>query len=91
MAGSDLVNGWYDRFAGSLSGHGEIPTPLHRDAVADGRLVDAVGHDLRDRDGHATATAVRVIWTGDHLDAVRRLQTTLVGPAQAAVSQHALS
>jgi hypothetical protein len=25
-----------------------------------------------------------VIWTGDHLDAVRRLQETLVDPARAA-------
>jgi hypothetical protein len=29
---------------------------------------------------------VRVIWTGDHLDATRRLQDTLVGPARAATS-----
>jgi uncharacterized membrane protein YccC len=90
MASSDMVNGWYSRFAGSLSGQGEVPTPLDPDQLADGRLVEAVGHDLRDREGHATATAVRVIWTGDHLDAVRRLQTTLVGPAREAVSQHAL-
>jgi hypothetical protein len=27
------------------------------------------------------ATAVRMIWTGDHLDAVRRLQRFIVGPA----------
>ena len=90
LAGSDLINGWYDRFAGSLSGHGDVPVPLDPDGVTDGRLVDAVGHDLRDGDGNATATAVRVIWTGDHLDAARRLQGLLVGPAQAAVSQRAL-
>jgi hypothetical protein len=46
-------------------------------------LVDAVARDLRDGDGHATATGVRVIWTGDHIDAVRRLQAMLVGPAEA--------
>jgi hypothetical protein len=33
---------------------------------------------------------VRVIWTGDHLDAVRRLQGMLVEPARAAVSEEAL-
>jgi uncharacterized membrane protein YccC len=91
LAGADLVNGWFGRFAQSLVGQGEVPIPLGLDAMADGRLVDAVGHDLRDHDGHATATAVRVIWTGDHLDAVRRLQATLVDPAREAVSQHALS
>ncbi|MGZ4299190.1 MAG: FUSC family protein, partial [Solirubrobacteraceae bacterium] len=90
MSGSDMVRGWYARFAESLAGQGAVPEPLVDDAVADGRLVDAVGHDLRDPDGHATATAVRVIWTGDHLDAARRLQAMLVGPAQEAVSQNAL-
>jgi len=28
---------------------------------------------------------VRVIWTGDHIDAARRLQETLVGPARASL------
>jgi uncharacterized membrane protein YccC len=90
LSGSDMVRGWYARFAESLVGQGAVPEPLSPDSIADGRLVDAVGHDLRDTDGHATATAVRVIWTGDHLDAVRRLQGMLVGPAQEAVAQRAL-
>ena len=59
---------------------------LARESTADGRLFDAVASDLEDGDGHATATGVRVIWTGDHLDAVRRLQETLVGPAHTAVA-----
>jgi hypothetical protein len=84
------VRGWYARFAQSLVGQGVVPEPLAGDAVAASRLVDAVGHDLRDTEGHATATAVRVIWTGDHLDAVRRLQGMLVGPAHQAVAEHAL-
>jgi hypothetical protein len=53
------------------------------DDQADARLVGAVSHDLRDEDGRATATGVRMIWTGDHLDATRRLQGTLVEPARA--------
>ena len=61
-----------------------MPEPLARDRLADDRLVEAVGHDLRDADGQATATAVRMIWTGDHLDAARRLQASLVEPARAA-------
>ncbi|MFZ0090839.1 MAG: FUSC family protein [Solirubrobacteraceae bacterium] len=90
LAGSQTVSGWYDRFADSLAGRGDVPPPVEADSVADGRLVDAVGHDLRDPEGQATATAVRVIWTGDHLDAARRLQGTLVPPARQAVSQRAL-
>lgn len=90
LAASDLVSGWYDGFAASLTEGGMVPDALAADGGADGRLVDAVGHDLRDRDGHHTATAVRVIWTGDHLDAARRLQDALVAPARQAVSEHAL-
>ena len=54
---------------------------------ADARLVEAVSQDLRGDDGSATATAVRMIWTRDHLDAARRLAGTLVGPAAAMPSE----
>jgi uncharacterized membrane protein YccC len=77
----EQVREWYDEFAEGLEGKHPIPRSLDRDAEADTRLVRAVQHDLRDEDGKATATAVRMIWTGDHLDAVRRLQPTLVAPA----------
>jgi hypothetical protein len=83
---SHAMTSWYDDFAQSLAGHAPVPEPLARDEVADGRLVDAVARDLRHADGHATATGVRVIWTGDHLDAVRRLQEMLVGPARATIT-----
>jgi hypothetical protein len=91
LATSDLVQGWYGNLAASLTGRGDVPAPLDHDGLADRRLVDAVRHDLRGEDGRATATAVRVIWTGDHLDAVRRLQTALVEPARIAAAQNALT
>ena len=56
----------------------EPPEPLAHDKAADGRLIEAVRHDLLGDDGNASATAVRMIWTGDHLDAVRRLQAVIV-------------
>jgi Fusaric acid resistance protein-like len=84
------LNGWYDGFAASLTGTGAVPEPLATDDGADERLADMVGKDLRDADGNGTATGVRVIWTGDHLDAARRLQKMLVGPALQAVSEEAL-
>ncbi len=77
------VTAWYDQFAAGLTGREVVPDPLPPDAVADGRLVAAVERDLRDADGRATATGVRVIWTGDHLDAARRLQEMVVEPARA--------
>jgi hypothetical protein len=91
VAGAQRMTGWYGDFGASLVGGGAVPKALEADAVADGRLVGAVSHDLRGADGRATGTAVRVIWTGDHLDAARRLQGTLTGPARAAVREHALS
>jgi uncharacterized membrane protein YccC len=84
---SELVRGWYDDLAASLVGRNPVREPLARDPALDRRLVTAVRNDLRVADGRASATAVRMIWTGDHLDAVRRLQETLVEPARA-VTEH---
>jgi hypothetical protein len=49
-----------------------------------------VRSDLSGQDGRASAIAVRVIWTGDHLDAARRLQATLIEPARAAATMRRL-
>jgi len=84
--GAETVTNWYEHFAASLTGREPVPEPLAPDEAASGRLVDAVTRDLVGSDGRATATGVRVIWTGDHLDAVRRLQTVLVVPARSAAS-----
>ncbi len=82
LASTQAVAGWYERFAASLRGGGTVPEPVDQDQAADGELVDAVRRDLRDEDGKANGVAVRIIWTGDHLDAARRLQGGLVGPAR---------
>jgi hypothetical protein len=83
LASTELMTHWYNGFAASLIGEGDVPEPLMHDATADSRLVDAVTHDLLSEKGEATATAVRIIWTGDHLDAARRLERLLVAPAEA--------
>ena len=90
-ASAERMAGWYSDFAASLAGTGDVPEPLNHDGAADQRLVEAVGHDLSGEDGRATATAVRMIWTGDHLDAARRLQAMLAAPARTAVLEHALT
>jgi uncharacterized membrane protein YccC len=90
-ATSDEVTRWYGDFAASLTSGGEVPEPLDHDAAADHRLVAAVDGDLHGADSHAMSTAVRVIWTGDHLDAARRLQATLAGPARTAVAERAFA
>jgi uncharacterized membrane protein YccC len=81
---SELVQAWYEDLAASLLDQREPRPPLERDDASDQRLLDAVRNDLSAVDGRATATAVRTIWTGDHLDAARRLQAAIVGPARAA-------
>ena len=68
---------------------GELPQPLAHDKAADGRLVRAVRRDLLGDDGRASATAVRMIWTGDHLNVVRRLQAAIISPARATAGQPA--
>jgi uncharacterized membrane protein YccC len=81
---TERVQTWYDSFAGSLINRREPPEPLTHDKAADSRLVEAVRHDLRGSDGEVSGTAVRMIWTADHLDAARRLQMVVITPARAA-------
>ncbi len=84
LASTELIVDWYDGLASSFTGRGEVPEPQPHDELADKRLIEAVSRDLRGEDGQASTTAARIIWTADHLDATRRLQATLAGPARAA-------
>jgi uncharacterized membrane protein YccC len=84
LQASEAVKLWYEDLATSLLEGRQPRAPLEHDIAADGRLVDAVRRDLGGEDGKASATAVRMIWTGDHLDAVRRLQRIIAEPASAA-------
>ena len=79
---TDRVVGWYDDLAASLLVGGQAPAPLARDELPDAGLVDALRRDLLSEDGRTTSTAARMVWTGDYLDAVRRLQDTLVRSGQ---------
>ncbi|MGH3176912.1 MAG: hypothetical protein ACRDPF_23980 [Streptosporangiaceae bacterium] len=83
------MTGWYDALATTMSTGGELPQPLAHDKAADGRLVRAVRRDLLGDDGRGSATAVRMIWTGDHLDVVCRLQAAIISPARAAAGRPA--
>ena len=78
------IRQWYDELAADLITGQEPAEPLGHDKAADNRLVQAVRHDLVSADGTASAIAVRMIWTGEHLDAARRLQSAIVAPARAA-------
>jgi uncharacterized membrane protein YccC len=86
LAYAGSVSSWYGQLAIGLEHRSEVPEPQERELEAEQRLVDAVAHDLQSADGHGTATGVRVVWTGDHLDAVRRLEHTLVDSARVAIT-----
>jgi uncharacterized membrane protein YccC len=86
---TERVTGWYEGLATTMITGGQLPQPLGHDKAADGRLVRAVRRDLPGDDGKASATAVRMIWTGDHLDVVRRLQAAIISPARATAGQPA--
>ena len=86
---AERVTGWYDALATTMITGGELPQPLAPDKAADGRLLRAVRRDLLGDDGRASATAVRMIWTGDHLDVVRRQQAAIISPARATAGQPA--
>jgi hypothetical protein len=77
------IGSWYRDTARALGGTGVVPDRVRHDTRADGRLVAAVRRDLDGDDGHGTATAVKMIWTADHLDAARCLQADLFRPAMA--------
>ena len=79
LRASETLKRWYEDLADSLLNDTPIPVPLPHETSADERLVNAVRHDLHGEDGQMNGTAVRMIWTGDHLDAVRRLQEIIVG------------
>jgi uncharacterized membrane protein YccC len=88
LESSRRVAGWYEALASSLVDGSPVPAPLERDNPARQRLMTTVSHDLHGYEGHASATAIRMIWTGDHLDAALRLQRRLAGPARAVAERH---
>jgi hypothetical protein len=82
LGAAESVTDWYRGLAESLGQRAPIPAPVPLAPEAAARLVESVRTDLVDHDGQATATAVRVIWTGDHVDVARRLQPSLAAAAR---------
>ncbi|HEY4571210.1 MAG TPA: FUSC family protein, partial [Kribbella sp.] len=78
---AERVRQWYADFATALEGNGDVPEPLPPDHPTKTHLIEAVRRDLHDELGQATPTAIRILWTSDHLDVVRRLQPGIVTAA----------
>ena len=86
LAADNQVSGWYEVVARALAGDGDVPAELPPDEAADGRLIDTVQRDLSGTDGRGTAAAVKMVWTADHVDVARRLQTRIAAPARRAAA-----
>lgn len=71
---------WYAELAEQLVALGPLPEPDQADPTASDELAAAVRDDL-DGPEDAMATAVRIIWTADYLQVVRRLERAIVRPA----------
>lgn len=84
-AGS-LMCAWYHESARALAGDGDVPDPTEWDPGAADRLLAAVRHDVAGRNPGDSRTAVKVLWTADHIDVARRLQGSIVEPLRAVVA-----
>ncbi|MFD8671837.1 FUSC family protein [Streptomyces seoulensis] len=82
---ADVVS-WFESAGRALAGDGAAPgRPPSRPAV-DAALHESVGRDLSAGTEQTTATAVRMVWTADHLDTMRRLQAEIDGHVRAAAA-----
>jgi uncharacterized membrane protein YccC len=71
------ISGWYREYADALLRQdGSAPAAQGRDIVAGQAWLTTLRRDLDDE--FTSETAVRMMWTSDHLDAARRLQPALV-------------
>ncbi|WP_285115416.1 FUSC family protein [Leifsonia sp. fls2-241-R2A-40a] len=73
------LEGWYRSLSDALTARDPLPVPDHADPSAESALAAAVLGEAADPSG-ATATAVRIIWTADYLEVVRRLERAIVAP-----------
>jgi uncharacterized membrane protein YccC len=80
VASSRALSDWCRQFGRRLVELAELPNAPERDPELSAELIDSVRLDLADESGQGTPTAVRIVWTGDYLDAVRRLQTRIAAP-----------
>jgi uncharacterized membrane protein YccC len=87
LTSTDAVAGWFRSLAEGLAEHSPVRSPIERDPAGEVRLVQSLQRDLQNEKGEATANAVRLIWTGDYVESVRRLQPRLVDAATRAKYQ----
>ncbi|SEA50483.1 Uncharacterized membrane protein YccC [Leifsonia sp. 21MFCrub1.1] len=75
----DRLEDWYSALASALTARDDLPAPAPWDPASDRSLASAVLGEL-DHSPTGAATAVRIIWTADYLEVVRRLERAIVPP-----------
>jgi uncharacterized membrane protein YccC len=80
---------WYTSLGSALVERRRVPPPHVRDTEGGGRLLACVRDAARDRDRATVNAALVLLWSSQHLDNLRRLETHLAERANAAGSASA--
>jgi uncharacterized membrane protein YccC len=80
---------WYTSLGSALVERRRVPPPHARDTEGGGRLLACVRDAARDRDRATVNAALVLLWSSQHLDNLRRLETHLAERANAAESASA--
>jgi uncharacterized membrane protein YccC len=80
----DGLQAWYTSFGDALVERREAPPPQARDTEGGNRLLVCVREAARDRDKPTVDAALVLLWSSQHLENLRRLETHLAKRANAA-------
>ncbi|MET7289301.1 FUSC family protein [Streptomyces sp. NPDC005573] len=86
LGSCESVVTWFESAGAALAGDGDAPGPPVGRPAVDAALRESVRRDLTAGTEQSAATAVRMVWTADHLDTTRRLQADIDAPVRAAAA-----
>jgi uncharacterized membrane protein YccC len=74
------IAAWYEQVASALTGSTQLPGPTPPSEATAARVRRAVADDLEAGHPQRTGAAIKLIWTHDHLEIVRRLESVVREP-----------
>ncbi|MFF4896285.1 FUSC family protein [Streptomyces sp. NPDC001068] len=81
LGACEPIAAWFETSGRALAGRARVPDRTVGPRAADQALDQALSRELAtDTDLRDASAAVRMIWTADHLDALRLLQAQIIGP-----------
>jgi uncharacterized membrane protein YccC len=84
--GLDGLQAWFTSFGDALVERREVPPPQARDTEGGNRLLACIREAARDRDKATVDAALVLLWSSQHLENLRRLETHLAERANAALA-----